>query len=135
MSSTCLKKIFIEESCTNNIATRRRKSFFQLLHLKVCELFLFRRNKKTYISLLWFGGVLFGLLEKRRLNKYFLRKVNIIFCMHIFSLMYQSADLFWKIANYNAACVFSYFCGGHRNTRIFFIRNRFIRNLELGILK
>ena len=47
--------------------THLRKTFSQLLLLKICETFLFRQSKKV-CSILWSAWALFALLEKRRPN-------------------------------------------------------------------
>ena len=81
-------KSFTEASCTNNIK-HWRKSFLNLLLLKVCELFHYRSRKIT-CSIVWFVWVFFAFLEKGTLNKYCFWE---IFYLKIFSLMSQSVYL------------------------------------------
>ena len=58
--------------------THLRKTFIQLLLLKICETFLFRQSKNV-CSTLWFVLASFGFLEKRRPNRYCLWKKKISF--------------------------------------------------------
>ena len=77
------------------------------------------------LCLLWSVWVFFAFLETRRPNNYCLWEVNSISYMQIFSLMYQNVNLVWNMIVWNVGCVFSHFCGGHKNNFPSHIRSSF----------
>ena len=114
----CYKKWYLPVNALNKKHSSKQvipiTGLLLLLHLKVCESFLFRvRTRKCSIP--W-SVCLFIFLEKRRPHKYSLCKINLVFYMWILSLICQRINLFRKIEIYNLGYVFAYFCGGYKNT-------------------
>ena len=91
-----------------------RKSFLQLLLLKVCESFRFGNIKKLEVHFCLHESY-FTFTEKRRLNKYCLCKVNLMLYVQVFSLIGQDMNLAPKVVVQNVGCIFTYFCGGRKN--------------------
>ena len=77
--------------------THLGRTFLQLPLLRVWETFHFRQSTKV-CSIILSTWVFFAFLGKRRRNRYCLREEKLVFHMQIFSLMWQSVNLFWKIA-------------------------------------
>ena len=57
----------------------------------------------------------FTFIEERRPNKYCACEVNLSSYMKVFSLMDQNVNLARKKSVQNVGCVFTHFCGGHKN--------------------
>ena len=67
----------------------------------------------------------FGFTEKIRPNNYCLWEDNLFVYMQIFRLTCQSEKDSQKIAAQNGGCVFTYFCGGHKNNFLLQFRSSF----------
>ena len=109
-------KTFIGASFTNVMSTEEKvlwSCYFWCLWLLP-----FRQSKNSYciVCYMW---IFFGFIEKRRRNKYYLWEVNLD--LQTFSLKSQNLNLCWKTAVYQVACIFVYFCGGHKT--VFFCYN------------
>ena len=65
----------------------------------------FQADQKAQ-NLLWSMWVFLAFLQMIRPYKNSLWEVDLVFYMKIFRLMCQTVNLFWKIAVYNAGCVF-----------------------------
>ena len=96
--------------------TLEERFFAVSILFKVCdESFLSRQNKKD-CDILWTlicMTLLWTCREDK--SKQMLFMTSKFICLFFDSLIYQRVNLLRKIAIQNADCVFTYFCGGHKN--------------------